>query len=61
MQAKTNFSYTRGELVLMLKDIQNDFKHSVSHYPDGEFQRISFSHFKIKQTEIETKDDLLRI
>ena len=61
MQAKTNFNYTRGELVLMLKDIQVDFKYSLSHYADGEYQRISFTHFKIKQSEIETRDDLIRI
>lgn len=47
LKAKTNFSYTRKELILMIKDIQDDLRFNAEHEPTGEFQRFSFKQYKI--------------
>jgi len=45
----------------MIKDIRSDSEHNKMEDAEGEYQRISFSHFKIKQNEIETQEDLIRV
>ena len=59
LSAKTNFHYTRGDLILIIKDIKQDL---ASVKDDGESCiKISFCNFKIKQSEIMSDKDLLRI
>lgn len=36
----------------MIKDIKSDDKHNAQENFSGEYQRISFRHFKVKQIEI---------
>lgn len=57
LSAKTNFSYTRRDLILIIKDIESDLQFA----DRGDLMRISFSHFKICQSEIESAEDQLRI
>ena len=45
----------------MIKDIQLDMKQAAKDSTNGEYLSLSFVNFKIKQTEINTEDDLMRI
>jgi hypothetical protein len=45
----------------MIKDIQLDMKQAAKDSTNGEYLSLSFVNFKIKQTEINTEDELMRI
>ena len=59
--AKTNFSYTRLDLIKILKDIESDLMYNLSATDSMSHQRISFRFFKIQQDEIEKVEDIVRI
>ena len=59
--AKTNFSYTRLDLIKILRDIESDIMYNLSAPDCLSHQRISFRYFKIKQDEIQGVEDVVRI
>ena len=61
LSAKTNFSYTRLDLIKILKDIESDIMYNLSAQDSLNRQRISFRYFKIEQDEIESIEDIVRI
>lgn len=52
LKAKTNFSYTRIDLINLLKDIMKDNEFNNGNYPEQDRVRIQFSSFRVPQDDI---------